>query len=47
MILKLKSIEPKFEYNEQRYVVTFETKLSSEQFKCLVDDLKDESIIVK
>jgi hypothetical protein len=47
MKLKLKSIEPKFEYNEQRFVVTFETKLSQDQFKAMIGDLVNKEIEVR
>ena len=47
MKLKLKYIEHKPKYNEQRFIVSFETELSKDQFKCLIDDLKDDTIIVK
>ena len=47
MKLKLKYIEHKLKYNEQRFIVSFETELSLDQFKCLLDDLKDDSIVLK
>ncbi len=32
MKLTIKSIEPKTKYNEERFIVTFETKLTKEQY---------------